>query len=205
MDNTKQNVDVGKYLKDIETIKSLLIEADEKPLIEYWAFITWGIFIIIGSVIQFFTANYFSLNVTDIIFKIWVPIMAVAGIFETVAWIQKMAKESIPLFSKLSIKFFGSCTLICIIFIILLNIFIDAGLSEYLPVIICFMIGTFFILFGTLTYTPMLYFSSFIIIFGTVIYLMNIQNNIMSLITGIVIAGTFITAGITAKRNQKEK
>ncbi len=205
MDNTDQNVNVGKYLKDIETIKSLLIEADEKPLIEYWAFITWGIFIIIGSIIQFFTAAYFSLTITDIIFKIWAPILAIAGLFETVAWIQKMAKESIPLLSKLSIKLFASCTLTIVVFIVLFNILINANLSEYLPVIVCFMIGTMFIIFGTLTYTPMLYFSSFLIIFGTVLYFINIQNEYMTLITGIVIAGTSITAGISSKINMREK
>ena len=205
MDNKERDVNVGKYLKDIETIKSLLIEADEKPLIEYWAFITWGIFIIIGSIIEFIARKYFNFSIKEIIFEIWVPVIVIAGIFETIAWVRKTAKESIPLISKLSIKLFSGCTLIIVVFIILFNLLIKAGLAGYLPVFVSFMIGSFFIIFGVLTYTPILFYASFLIIYGTVIYFMNIQNEIMALITGIVIAGTFIIAGITTKIDQREK
>lgn len=200
-----KNQDISKYLNDINTIKSLLIKADEKPLIEYWAFITWGIFVILGTVIHFIVERYFNFTSVELIFEIWVPVIVIAGIFETIAWVQNTVKESIPLFSKLTIKLFGSCMLLSVVFIILFNFLLKEGLEGYLPEFLSFTVGAFFIMFAAISYTPLFIFASILIIYGTVLYFIDFQSDIISLVTGIVIAGNFIAAGIKVKSDTREK
>jgi hypothetical protein len=197
--------DIEKYLEDINTIKSLLIKADEKPLVEYWAFITWGIFIILGTIIHFIAEKYFSFTNVELTFEIWIPVMVVAGIFESIALVQNTNKESIPLVSRLSVKLFLAFILLSTIFIILFNMLLKEGLEGYIPEFLSFMVGAYFIIFATLSYTPIFLNASILIVYGTLLYFMDFQSDIISLVTGGVIAGNFIAAGIKLKLDLREK
>lgn len=201
----KKEADLNKYLQDIGTIKSLLLKTEENPMIEYWAFITWGLFIILGCILEFITVKYFDFTIIDAMYKIWLPVIIVAGILESIAWVIRTTKESLPLISKPILKFFGSYILIAIVYIVIFNLIMKTGLTDYFHVIMSLMVGTFFLLFGISAYTPMLFYACILILYGTVLYFTEIQNEIISLITGFIIAGSFIAAGITAKIDQREK
>jgi hypothetical protein len=53
MKENSNSKSIEKYAKDIETIKSLLMQVEENPMIENWAFFTWGFLVLIGSLIHF--------------------------------------------------------------------------------------------------------------------------------------------------------
>lgn len=43
--------DEGRYREDLATIRALVAEHDDQPLLEHWAFIAWGLLISAGLLV----------------------------------------------------------------------------------------------------------------------------------------------------------
>ena len=94
MEENNDSRRIEKYVKDIETIKSLLMQVEDNPMIENWAFFTWGFLVLIGSLIHYYTIRFMQFSTAEVFLKVWVPIVLVAILLETIAWIKKMSRES---------------------------------------------------------------------------------------------------------------
>ncbi len=197
-DNSRDQ-DLSKYLKDIETIKDLLFEAEKKPLYEHWAFYAWGGLIILGSLIHFFTERHFNLTVTELFLKVWLPVILVAGFLELISFIRNMSKHSLSLFSrsisKIYLSLIGSCVAFCFIVIFFINL--DA--VQYLPVVFLFACAVLYFIFAQMSaYTHLFIHGFLMILLAVILYLFNIDHYSLSLIIGLVIGFSLITAGFTS-------
>ncbi len=100
MKEEQKTDDLKKYAEDIATIKSLLLDVEEKPMIETWAFFVWGGLILIGSLLHYFGIYHWGMELKAIGFKIWLPVLLASIFSETIAWITKMKKESLQDFCE---------------------------------------------------------------------------------------------------------
>ncbi|MFP4373056.1 MAG: hypothetical protein ACLFPO_01895 [Spirochaetaceae bacterium] len=48
-----RRIDEGRYREDPATIRALVAEHDDQPLLEHWAFIAWGLLIAAGLLVLF--------------------------------------------------------------------------------------------------------------------------------------------------------
>jgi MFS family permease len=199
-----KNENLKKYADDIATIKSILLDVEGRPIIEYWAFLSWGVIFLIGGIINIIAYNYLSIPVETILTKVWPVLLLIAIVLETVAWIKNSAKEKIPLFTKSIVKFVISGMGLFIAMIFISIIFIQsAGIANF-PVVVMIFFGTFMLLYGILTIN-IFPFAYLMIFSGMIIYFLNLNLN-NQIIAGSFVIGIFtIAAGITQLRDERKR
>jgi hypothetical protein len=204
MDENNDSKRIEKYAKDIETIKSLLMQVEGKPLIENWAFFTWGFLMLIGSLLHYHTVRFMQLSTAEVFLKVWLPIVLIAIFLETIAWIRKMARESIPLLSRTTIKLWltviGTFTGMC--FIIAIQVQMNAVSS--LPTIILIFFAIMLFAYAQVAYSYLYAHAYFLISVGIIIHLLDLDAQIKFLVAGLSCSLTFITAGVTSLIMEKK-
>jgi hypothetical protein len=204
MDENNDSKSIEKYVKDIETIKSLLIQVEGKPMIENWAFFTWGFLMLIGSLMHYYTVRFMQLSTAEVFLKVWLPIVLVAIFLETIAWIRKMARESIPLLSRTTIKLWltviGTFTGMC--FIIAIQVQMNA--VSTLPTIILIFFAIMLFIYAQVAYSYLFIHAYFLIIVGIIIHLLDLDAQIKFPVAGLSCSLAFITAGATSLFMEKK-
>jgi hypothetical protein len=201
LSNPKQK---KNYLEDLQTIKDLLIEVEEKPMVESWAFFTWGFCCVVGSIGHFITERYFGFLALDLGLKVWLPVFLLGGFFETIAYIKRMNKESIPLFSKTMKKFILTFLVLIINFSVILCILIKTNAVFYLPVIIPLFIGLCFAFYAYVCATWMYYQAFFLILLSIFLFIFDIHRAYMVIVVGLGIAFSFLWGGLASLKREKK-
>lgn len=205
MQEKKKEQDLAKYLKDIETIKDLLLEVEKKPLYENWAFYALGGLFILGTLVHFFTARYLNFGIRDLFLKIWLPVLLIGGFIEVITLVRNMSKYSLPLLSRSVIKLYLSLigTVAVGIFVILL--FINLNAIQYLPIIFLLFYSVFYLTLAQQAYYTHLYVHGYLfILLAIILYLFNIPHQILTLIIGSVMGVSSIIAGLTSSIMEKK-
>ena len=194
-ENNQENMQT--YLEDLQTIKSLLIKVENTPLIEKWVFITWGIFILIGTILHLILSDYGHLSLHDLGLKLWLPVILIGGVLEAIGWFQALGKESLTLSSprvyKFYINFIG--TAVCLV---LLGILITRlGGVRYLGVVILFSMAIIFFNFSlTGAYTRLTQFGIGFLLGGILLLIFHPPVLVNFLVTGLVTGISMLLAGL---------
>jgi hypothetical protein len=196
--------DKKEYLDDLKTIKDLLIEVEEKPLVESWAFFTWGLFIVLGSVLHYITEVYFSFSALDLLLKVWLPVILVGGFFESIAYVKRMTKESIPLFSRTMQKFFLTFAALLLGFGVIAGMLIELHAPSYIPFLITVFMGISFSMYAYVSATWMYFPAFFLILVGILLLIFNFHTSYSSLVIGGANAVAFVWGGILSRRREKK-
>jgi hypothetical protein len=198
MEENNDSKRIEKYVKDIETIKSILMQVEENPMIENWAFFTWGFLILIGSLIHYYTIRFMQFSTAEVFLKVWVPIVLIAILLETIAWIKKMSRESIPLLSRVTVKIWltiiGSFTGTCFI----IAIQIQMNEVSTLPTIILILFAIILFIYAQVAYSYLYTHAYCLMIVGIIIHLLDLDSQIKFLAAGLACSLIFITAGVTS-------
>ncbi len=203
----KEDSRVGRekqYLDDLKTIKELLIDVEEKPLVESWAFFTWGFCVVIGSVIHYFTEVYLGFKTFDLIVKVWLPVVLVGGFFESIAYVKRMSKEAIPLFTRTIKKFFLTFATLLIGFGVIAGIFIELNAAFYIPILLTLFMGICFACYAYVSASWMYYQAFFLMVVGILLFVFDFHNSFTPLVVGGAIGITFIWGGISSRRQEKK-
>ena len=97
-----QKIDQGeltRYLEDIKDIKNLLSVNQEKPIISPWAFLSWGILILLGTLANLVGYHYVGFGFDQSLWWIWVPVMILGGALESIGFLQ-MYRRQAPVLSS---------------------------------------------------------------------------------------------------------
>ena len=193
-----------KYAEDIATIKSLLLSIDEKPVIENWAFFFYSAFFLIGSILHGIIISTNEVTVLSMLYKVWIPVLLASIFFETVAWVRKMTKEELPVFSRFHVKFFLLAMGLSIVMVYVFYVMIKVNAISYLPVVTLFYFALYIFSYGMVAYTHLFYIGFFYIISGFILHLTEFDTHIQFIIVGIVMGISFAIAGILAIKKEKE-
>ncbi|MFH2115544.1 MAG: hypothetical protein ABIJ86_13670, partial [Spirochaetota bacterium] len=96
--------DMASYLEDIRDIKKLLSANLEKPIVSPWAFHSWGILILLGTLANLAAYHYAGLDFTRSLWWIWVPVMVLGGFLESIGFIQVYRRQALVLSSPRVMK-----------------------------------------------------------------------------------------------------
>jgi len=187
--------DIAKYIDDIKIIKSMLMKVDETPMIENWAFFTWGVLMILGSFLHWVGWKFWNIDHDFLFIALWIPIFAVASVGETIAWIRRLSKNSMPLFNKSSINIFVSFGFFTIMMIFITHTIIKLNGIQYIPSLFLFFFAMGMIFYGMISYSH-LYVAA--VVLGTsaiVINLFNINFGYKCILATVVTGVVFILAG----------
>ncbi|MBN1797281.1 MAG: hypothetical protein JW822_01800 [Spirochaetales bacterium] len=192
------------YIEDLKTIKELLIEVEEKPIIESWGFFTWGLCIVLGSIFHYIMEVHFGFKALDIALKVWLPVFLVGGFFECIAYIKRMTKESIPLLSRTMKKFVFTFATLLLSFGVMMGILIRLHALFYIPTLITLFIGISFACYAFVCATWMYFPAFFLILLGLLLFIFEVHSPIMSLVVGGAIAIAFLWGGFTSLKRESK-
>ena len=71
-------MDKSRYLEDLKVIREVLSENEERPLLEWWAFLLWGLLVIGGTLATPYLIEA-GLTAMDSFLYLWVPILIVGA------------------------------------------------------------------------------------------------------------------------------
>lgn len=181
-------------LEDLRAIRYMLDRYEEKPILEAWAFFTWAVIIGIGTLINWIMHTMQPITVHASFMKIWVPLILIGIIFESIAFFRRFKKDQIPLNAKSFIKtiiflmsFF--CVSFCIIFSLIAT-------NAPLPGILLAWISNSFFLIGYLSYSSLYYNALMLFIASLPFLLGNWTSPKAYLFSGILTAVFFVAGGI---------
>lgn len=203
---TEQNEsrDLRQYANDLATIKSLLLQVDEKPFIESWAMFSWGGLIIAGTVAHYLIHHYLNWPLGDTLLRLWLPIWLLASFLDMVAHVRWFARESVPFLSRPMVKswLFGLGNTVGWTLVIFLFIKIDG--MAYLPQLILIYFGTMFLVYAFISSITLNLFGFFLILSAVVLYIMGLSIDIQFLAAGIVLGFSYLCSGIIMRIKERE-
>jgi len=205
MTEEQNNKNLEKYADDIATIKSMLMEAENKSIIEPWAFLTWGVLILTGTLIHFLTFKFSGLTLKEILFEVWLPVFITGGFLETIAWIKRMSRESLPFFSGQAMKLWIALTGQSIAAGFIIFLFAKSDLINLMPLLIIVIFASFWFYFGNQIFFGLTNYGYFLLMSAVLLYNLGLDITLQSIICGIILGLTFITAGITIMRKEKNQ
>ncbi len=204
MERKQHGENKREYLEDLKTIKDLLIDVEEKPLVESWAFFTWGLCIVLGSVIHYITEVYFAFSAFDLGLKVWLPVVLVGGFFESIAYVKRMTKESIPLFSRTMKKSILTFTVLLVSFGVIAAMLIQLNAAYYIPFLITIFTGVCFASYAYVSATWMYFPAFFLILVAILLFIFKFHTSYSILVVGGTNGIAFIWGGILSRKREKK-
>ncbi|MFP4068299.1 MAG: hypothetical protein ACLFS5_12470, partial [Spirochaetaceae bacterium] len=95
-----RRIDEGRYREDLATIRALVAEHDDQPLLEHWAFIAWGLLIAAGTVFHWLVAPGYSGGGRQLALLIWIPVVTAGAVQEIIAFVRRLNTEEVPLSTR---------------------------------------------------------------------------------------------------------
>ncbi|GEM_PF-914949 len=194
-----------RYIRDIATIKDILLKSEQKPIYEHWAFYAWGLLVIIGTVIHFFMQRRFAPSLRQLFLEIWLPVLLIAGFIELVTYIRIMSRQALNLFTRTVRRFYlsllGSGVAFCLLMIMLNR----AGAVGYMPIGFLLGAAVFYFLLAQVTYTHVYVHGYLFLIFAILLYLFDLTHEILVPTVGLLVGLSMIAVGITIRIREKAK
>lgn len=194
--------DVEEYLKDLADIKEIMDQSEDSGIIEVWVFWVYGILVTVASVLSYLLMTGRDLSRMDVFLSVWLPVMFIAGVLETVGWVRKMDKKSIPLFSRRFMKVVSGLAGLVVIVSIMLYFLIQAEIPHAGIYLMAGAIPLFF--YSQLTFSSIII-EAWILTGGGILFLINNVSSIQSsLFAGIIIGISYFILGFHMRYEEKK-
>ncbi|HTX72366.1 MAG TPA: hypothetical protein VMC79_06025 [Rectinemataceae bacterium] len=183
-----------KRVDDIREIRKMLAEGKETPLIYPWAFYTWGLLTLGGSIVHYYLYTKTGVNIRDALVWIWLPILILGAVSESVSFALKAKASTIALFNH---RLGGALLAALASIVILTLVVVRLSLAHAMTPGIIFLVGAFAMAF----YAQISYSSLFIEAFGAIavgllLEFAGVHSPLSFLLTGIFTGILFIACGI---------
>jgi len=114
----RKDGELEKRFEDIRAIRKLLAEGTEFPLIHPWAFFTWAVLVIAGTLVHYKLFRNASVDVRTALVWVWLPVLILGTIAESVSFAVRVSKQALPLFNRR----LGGAILSCIASMVVLTV-----------------------------------------------------------------------------------
>ena len=203
--NERPGENQDRYMKDIATIKDILMRSEQKPIYEYWAFCVWGALVIVGAVIHFFLQRRLEPTVRQLFLEIWLPVMLIAGFVELITFIRSMSRQSLNLFTRTVRRFylslFGSAVAFCLLVIMLDR----GGAVGYMPIAFLLGAAVFYFLLAQVTYSHVYYHGYLFLVFAVLLFIFDLAHDLLVPVVGFLVGVSMIAVGITIRVQEKSR
>ena len=138
-----------QYIRDVETIKHTLETEEGLLIIKPWALISWGILTLLGTALSGFLGDR-GFSSHRLYLVVWLPVIMIGGLLETIAWVRQTREEAIPLFTRRFLRSLIGATAVIVTLMIFLWLFLDTGLPFAGPTLLA--AGTLLLLYCQLAF-----------------------------------------------------
>lgn len=183
-----------EYLEDLKAVRYMLGKYEEKPILEPWAFFTWAAFIALGTAISWIVHTVHPLTPSEGFFLIWMPVVIIGGLFEGMAFLSRMRKDSVPVNAKGFLK-----TIIFLVGFFVVSSLIICSLlptDAPLPGIVLAWLSCAFFLVGYLSYSSLFYLALVVAIISVPFLFTGWTSDWAYLAAGVVCSLAFLVGGI---------
>jgi hypothetical protein len=189
--------ELARYLEDIRDIKNLLSVNQEKPIVAPWAFHSWGILIVLGTLANLISYQYAGLSFNQNLWWIWVPVMALGGLLESIGFIQVYHRQALVLSSPRVMKtYLGLWGLFVSASVILVHLI---RMEAIEPGIILVMLALFFIVFALASFQKVLGPAYGLLGLGIIFMVFGLSSPWSYGVAGFICSFAFFAGGIICK------
>jgi hypothetical protein len=194
-----QNQDeMRQYLEDLKEMRDLVQRHEERPIVEYWDFISWGILMILGTLLH---ARFFAASIDQALLVIWLPIIIIGGVIETLAWFYLVNRIGTPITARRNQRFYLAAFLIMIATLFVLYYLIH--LKGPIPGMSMLLVSILFAFVAQMSYMALFLETALTLIAGIVLTMLNVRGMPAAVGTGIYLGLTFIAIGIHTRILEK--
>ena len=148
----------------------------------------------IGSFLSAWAVRKYALDMHHAYLYVWIPIVVLGGVQETIAWIRKMNRESSPLFTRRFVKFMISFASLFIVFCIALYFLVEP--NHPVPGLILLFVAAIFSLYGQLTYSSLYIEACLTLLTAVLLVLLGVRSTEGFTFIAAFTAVMFVVAGI---------
>lgn len=195
-------MDKSRYLEDLKVIREVLSENEERPLLEWWAFLLWGV-LVIGGTLATPSLIEAGLSAMESFLYLWVPIMIVGAAGEFTALLRKFNREETPLFTRRYLKLFATFSLIFVALTAIAIPLINDGIAPGILLVIASVPAIFY---AYATFTSLFAEAGTLLVVGVFLEFLGIREPWLYLAAGLVIGGVYAFMGFhsrAAERNRR--
>ena len=183
-------MDESKYLEDLRVIREMVREHEERPLLEWWAFLLWGLLVLGGTVGSWRLGSTSGLEPMQIFLYLWVPILILGAIGEIAALLRRFTKEETPLFTRRYLKLFGTSALIVVALLAIVVPLVRGGIAPGTILVVAAMPAIFY---AYATFSSLFMEAGLLLIFGIFLEFLGLREQWLYLSVGIA-TGIIYTA-----------
>lgn len=92
--------ELEKRAEDIKAIRELLTESSDIALIHPWAIFAWAALVAAGSIVHYELFLSSAIAVKTALTWIWLPVLILGCIAESLSWAIRLSKKALPLFNR---------------------------------------------------------------------------------------------------------
>lgn len=188
-------MDKTRYLEDLKVIREVLRENEERPLLEWWAFLLWGVLVVGGTLATPFLLES-GLTVMESFLYLWVPIMILGAAGEFTALLRKFNREETPLFTRRYIKLFATFTLT---FVALTAIVIPLIAEGIAPGTILVVASVPAIFYAYATFSSLFVEASILLVVGIFLEFLGVREPWLYISVGITVGVVYLTMGFHSR------
>ncbi|TVQ27258.1 MAG: hypothetical protein EA382_03975 [Spirochaetaceae bacterium] len=128
--NEPEDRPISEYLEDIRQIRETMLLAENRLHVPAWFFFTVAATIGAGTIAHAVASLVFDVDVRTISLAIWLPLGAIGGIAEIIAWIAKGRREGLPWLSRTFGRFIVTVAGTMTAVVVLAAMGLPAGMSP---------------------------------------------------------------------------
>jgi len=191
--------DKESYLQDLREIRELTARYEERPMVEYWDFLSWGILIILGTVLH---TLFFPAHLNRALLVIWLPVVIVGGTVETVAWFYVVSRLEMPLSSRRNRRFYLAVlmifTAVCVVFYYVIH------LDGPVPGMILLLVSILFALIAQSTFMALFVETALLLAAGIILTVLDLEGRWIGAGTGLFVGLQFLALGFHSRILEKK-
>ena len=189
----------SRYLEDLKVIREVLRENEERPLLEWWAFLLWGALVVAGTLASSVLVGR-GMTPMECFIYLWVPVFIVGSAGEMAALLRKFNREETPLFTRRYIKLFATFLLIFVALLAVVIPLIQAGIS---PGSLMVVASVPVIFYAYATFSSLFVEAGALLVFGLFLEFLPFSPPWLYVSVGIVVGLVYAAGGIHSRAAER--
>ncbi|HUX36528.1 MAG TPA: hypothetical protein VMV44_01380 [Rectinemataceae bacterium] len=183
-----------KRVDDIRAIRTMLADREDVPLIYPWAFFIWAFLVAGGSISHYLAYTSSGLDVHKALVWIWLPILIVGAVVESVSFALKAGRSAVPLLNR---RFGGALLGGLASVIILTLVMIRLAMALAMTPGLVLLVGSFAMIFYAQISYSSLFIEAFVgIAVGLLLEFGGFKGPVAFLASGVIASLLYCASGI---------
>jgi hypothetical protein len=202
MRDPKERRPLEEYLEEIQDVHELLKRHDETSMLEYWAFIVWGVLVLAGTAGHWLLATRGAAGAVNPL-VIWGPVVVLGGLAEVAAWLTRVSRESTPLLTRRFVRFMLSAVGVVVV---VAGVGLRLLSMEMLsPGLLLLLVALVFLVYAEITYSVLFVEAYALLAAGFVMFAFHPAGVGSYVAVGMLTGTAFLVLGVHAWALERRK